>query len=459
MRLAQITDLHLRQHLPAPPAQVKRHSRTMADCFTGALERIVAAGAEVIAVTGDLLDVPEFLIHPIPDFPGLDLDDWLRRVRADYRLVRERLEAVGLPYVVLPGNHDWEEVFWEVFDGTEHVVEIGGVRLVRFIDREHACHVPRRYDPPRLLWEQMLADDRSPPQVHLQHYVVTPALNERYPHTYEEGEHLAQHTAASGRVPLSLSAHYHPGTKPIRIGSTCFATCPAFCEAPFPWRLFDIDPSGQAPVTMTEQSLGEQWLTKRPAVFIDRDGTLADKPSFRGGAGDIRMIRGAGAALRRLGEAGFVRIMVSSQNAVGRGCYGREVVDMTNDHLARQLEREGGHIDGIRYSTSEPDPQRAVLAAYTDHREAKPGPEPLRRAAHHRRLDLARSWMIGDRLTDVQSALRAGVQPILVRTGRGREEQPAAEREAPHLAVVDDITAAVEVILSHQREQSQPEPD
>ncbi len=445
MKLAHITDMHLRHHLPGTPPQAKRHSRDMPQMFAAALQQIVESGAEAIAVTGDLLDVPEFLIAPIPDFPAVDEVDWQRRVLADYELVRSALEATGLPWMVLPGNHDHEGLMWQVFDHGADVLDVAGVRLVRFIDREHECHIPRRYDPSRRRWEQMLADEGGPWQVHLQHYVVTPPLNEHYPHTYEEGEHIARHTAASGRVSLSLSGHYHPGTDVVGRGGMHFTTAPAFCQPPFIWRLYEIDEQ-RGEVTMQKHSLGAARRRLRSAVFVDRDGTLSEPASYRGGAADFRMHPGAGRALRALGEAGFVRIMVSSQNAVGRGFYPRRVVDMTNDHLARALEQEGGAIDGIRYSASEPDPARAVLASSLDHSRAKPSPRLLHSAAEHRRLDLTRSFLIGDRLTDIEAALAAGVQPILVRTGRGGDAEPRAREAAPDLPVVDDITAAAALI-------------
>src|SRR5688572_10106093 len=125
MRLAQITDLHLRQHLFGSPPNNVRRARIMAELFARALRDAKAGGAEFLAITGDLLDVPTWLYGPTWGFQTDDVGPWRDAALADYRLIKQLLDDIGLPYLVLPGNHDWEDVMWRVFDRADHSRVIG----------------------------------------------------------------------------------------------------------------------------------------------------------------------------------------------------------------------------------------------------------------------------------------------------------------------------------------------
>ncbi len=438
MRIAQITDLHLRHHLPGSADIPRRRSRAMAWMFPRALEEARAAGADLVAVTGDLLDVPSWLSHPEPGFETDDPPSWRAAATADYRWVKACLDGCGMPYLVLPGNHDHEELFASVLDLSERRRDIAGHRVIRFTDREHAGHVPRRFAGERSAWEAALRDTASPPQVHLQHYVITPSLRRGYPHSYGEGEELTRRMVDSGRVRLALSGHYHAGTELIRYGGTTFATGPAFCEPPHPWRLYDVDASG---VEMEPRTLGD-GAAARPAVFVDRDGTLGEEPSFYGGPERFRLLPGVADAIRRLREAGYAVVVVTNQAAVGMGYVPASAPVLVHDKLARLLAEEGTEVDAVYFSTAAGS--RAIFPEHAGQQDAKPSPAMLHRAATELGLDLRRSWMIGDRLDDVRTGWNGGVTPILVRTGYGAAAAEAVRAESPDALVVDDLAAAAE---------------
>lgn len=441
MRLAHFTDLHWRQALPGSSQIVARRSRRMPELLAAALADALARGAEFLALTGDLLDVPPYLLRG-DDYYDYQPDLWERDAEADYRTVKEMLDGTGRPYQVLPGNHDWERPFWRVFPREPHLLDVGGFRFVRFCDREHEAHVPRRFDRERLLFLRSLEETDGPPQVHLQHYVITPELNEGYPHTYLEGEELRGKTVASGHVRLSLSGHYHPGTDLISYGTTVFTAGPALAEFPHRYRLYDLTPEQ---VTMEEVALREQPCEAgRPVVFLDRDGVLNPQPFYRTGPEEMQLLPGVGEALRRLRRAGYALVVVSSQSAIGAGYVSDETVGAVMDRLGRLLQAEGAELDAVYYSRGAGE--RAVHPSLAPREDSKPNPYYLFRAREELGVDLSRAFLIGDSRSDLEAAFRAGVTPILVRTGHGRitETQLAG---LPPVLVADDLPAAVEGIV------------
>ena len=446
MRLAQITDLHARWHLPGTSRAAKRRSRLMPELFAEALGLCVDRGAQLIAVTGDLLDVPDYILEH-DDYYDYRRDLFEREAEADYRLLRGLLDQTGLPYVVLPGNHDWIAVMQRVFGDRPAVMDLNGYRVASFWDRDFYSHVPRRLDRERARWTELLADQSSPPQIHLQHYVVTPELNQGWPHTYFEGEHLRQRMVDSGRVVLSLSGHYHHGTELIRMGPCAFTTAPAFGQFPHPVRFYEVA-DGQ--VAMEQVDLrSEPVETGRPAVFLDRDGTINVQPSWRTGPEELLPLPGAAAAMRRLQDAGYVLAAISSQSCVGYGYATHAVVDSVFDKLARDLWTED-QVCWSAYAYSTGAGSHAVHPSLADTSNAKPSPAMLQQLAELLGLDLGRSLMVGDNLSDLQAGLAAGAQPVLVRTGHGAaNEGKLAER--PELAeawVCDDLNDLANRLLA-----------
>ncbi|HWL53048.1 MAG TPA: HAD-IIIA family hydrolase [Chthoniobacteraceae bacterium] len=438
LRLAHLSDLHFRQALPGTSAVGRRRSRSNA--FAEALSRLDRNGIDLIAVTGDLLDAPLCVVdgipHPftLPEGPG----PWLEAIRADYRQLRQQLEATGIPFIVLPGNHDHPALFAEVFGDLEPEQFHGGFRVVSFIDFEQEGHAPRRLTPSRDRFHAVLHDDDPTPQIHLQHYLLAPAPTGSYPYHYPEHLFLQQQIERSGRVTLCLSGHYHPGTPltPLGSGNTFCTVAPALGEAPHSWRVYEITPGN---ISMETHSLPP--AAPAPVVFLDRDGVINDLPSYTTGPDEMRLIPGAAAAIRRFNESGLRTVVVTSQSAIGAGYVTDAVVTMVHDRMHQLLAREGAFLDAVYYSRGAGG--RSVLpggeTCPTDKAEL------IRKAAGELPLDLGKAWIVGDRRTDLKAGADTGIRQILVRTGYGA-------REAEHLTggeavVVDDLAAAAEEII------------
>jgi histidinol-phosphate phosphatase family protein len=188
---------------------------------------------------------------------------------------------------------------------------------------------------------------------------------------------------------------------------------------------------------------GRPPAASRPAVFLDRDGTLIEHVHYLRDPSEVRLLPGAARALRGLSRAGFSCVLVTNQSAVGRGMMTPGDLDRVHGELARQLEAEGVRLDAIESCPAVPaGPDRTVVEQF----DRKPGPGMLVRAAGRLGLDLNESWMVGDAISDVLAGINAGCRGnILVRTGLGLTE---AEARLPlPYDSADDLAAAAARIL------------
>jgi D-glycero-D-manno-heptose 1,7-bisphosphate phosphatase len=171
----------------------------------------------------------------------------------------------------------------------------------------------------------------------------------------------------------------------------------------------------------------------RPAVFLDRDGTLNVEQAYITRPDQIRLLPGVAAAIAELQRAGFVCVVVTNQSAVGRGMMSVADLDVVHAELNRQLFEQAVTLDGIY-----------ACPHCEDHPDRKPAPGMLLRAAAELGLDLAQSWMVGDSLRDVRAGQAAGCRGcVLVRSGHPIDDSVAAT----DVCVVDDLAAAVQVIV------------
>lgn len=153
----------------------------------------------------------------------------------------------------------------------------------------------------------------------------------------------------------------------------------------------------------------------RPAIFFDRDGVIIEnRANYVRSWGDVSFIPGALAALARLASTGFAVVIVTNQAGVGHGLIPRAVAETINDGVRAEIVRSGGRVDGLYLCPH-------IDADHCDCRKPRPG--MLLRAARDLGLDLSRSWLIGDALTDLQAGEAAGVRSLLVFTGRGAEQK------------------------------------
>lgn len=172
-----------------------------------------------------------------------------------------------------------------------------------------------------------------------------------------------------------------------------------------------------------------------PAVFLDRDGTLNVEKEYLHRREAWEWIDGARESIAALKAAGYRVIVVSNQSGIGRGMFTAAEVESLHDFMRVQLAAAGTSVDAVYYCPHVPEDGCACR---------KPAPGMLLIAAREHGLDLARSWMVGDKIIDVEAALAAGVQPLLVRTGHGARE---ASKLATPERVVENIAAATAHIL------------
>lgn len=259
VRLAHITDLHIRHHQPGTATRTERRSRhilTVLERLTPALKN---HGADVLVVTGDLLDVPdEVLAGDAAYEPDVN---WPEVVDADYRLFRGWLQSTGIPWVVIPGNHDDEAAFDRLFPDYADITDIAGLRFVCFRDQLDETRQPRRTAESRALFEAVTQDAaHDTPQVHVQHFTIDPpTFHDGWQYEYSDAPALKDMIETSGRVRAVLSGHFHPGYPVIFDNGVAYAPTPAFCETPYPYRLVDIElrENGGAGVTADDHTLGE----------------------------------------------------------------------------------------------------------------------------------------------------------------------------------------------------------
>jgi D-glycero-D-manno-heptose 1,7-bisphosphate phosphatase len=181
----------------------------------------------------------------------------------------------------------------------------------------------------------------------------------------------------------------------------------------------------------------------KPAVFLDRDGTLNIDRSYLTSPDQLELLPGVPAALRLLRAAGFACVVVTNQSAVGRGMMTEADLAGIHAEMNRLLAVEDAALDGIYACLHVPSSSDPLAV---DHPERKPAPGLLLRAAAELRLDLARSWMIGDTLRDIVAGQSAGCQGcILVRTGQPVDE--AQFHHAKPFVVVEDLLAAARHVL------------
>ncbi|OGP85387.1 MAG: hypothetical protein A2V87_07975 [Deltaproteobacteria bacterium RBG_16_58_17] len=162
---------------------------------------------------------------------------------------------------------------------------------------------------------------------------------------------------------------------------------------------------------------------RQAAVFLDRDGTINEEVGYLDRIEKLRLIPGAAEAIRLINESGMKAIVVTNQSGVARGMFDEDFVHQVNTRLREMLRAEGAAIDGLYFCPHHPTEGLGDYLRTCDCR--KPAPGLLLRAAEELRLDLARSYMVGDTLKDIEAGVRAGAQGILVRTGYG--EEAAAE--------------------------------
>lgn len=158
----------------------------------------------------------------------------------------------------------------------------------------------------------------------------------------------------------------------------------------------------------------------RPAVFIDRDGTISEEVGYVNHPSRYKVFPFAAEALRRINDAGWLAILVTNQAGVARGYFSEDLIHVIHDLLQAELARGRARLDGIYYCPHHPTVGDAPYRQACDCRKPRPG--LITRAAAEHNIDLTRSWMIGDRYSDIELARNANLRAAFVLTGYGRGE-------------------------------------
>ena len=186
----------------------------------------------------------------------------------------------------------------------------------------------------------------------------------------------------------------------------------------------------------------------RPAVFIDRDGTLTEEVGYVNHPSRLRLLPRSAEAVRRINAAGLAAVVVTNQAGIARGYFSADVLRATNEALVEQLKDAGAHLDGVYVCPHHPTEGAPPYRAVCDCR--KPAPGLLQRAASELDLDLAASVMVGDKASDLVPARTVGARAVLVLTGygRGEWEYRRAELAVQPDHVAGDLLDAVEWVLA-----------
>ena len=183
---------------------------------------------------------------------------------------------------------------------------------------------------------------------------------------------------------------------------------------------------------------------RRPAVFLDKDGTLIHDVPYNVNPALIRFLPGTREAVQCLHEAGFQLVVITNQSGVARGYFAEADLVQVEEHLRRRFEAWGARLAGFFYCPHHPDGSVPIYRTRCPCRKPEPG--LLFSAADELNIDLSRSWFVGDILDDVEAGRRAGCRTVLVNTG-GETEWVITPRRLPHY-ITDDLARAARLITS-----------
>jgi len=185
----------------------------------------------------------------------------------------------------------------------------------------------------------------------------------------------------------------------------------------------------------------------RPAVFLDRDGTINEQMGYINHISRFVMLPRAAAGIRLLNAQGIPVVVVSNQSGLARGYFPESLIQEVHAKMNRVLAEAGAHVDGIYICPHHPEAKEERFRLACDCRKPKPG--LFLQAAADLDLDLGRSYVVGDRWSDLKAAAAVRAKGVLVLTGYGRGDYeyigPAQPVQPTYVA--EDLYAAVQWIV------------
>lgn len=185
----------------------------------------------------------------------------------------------------------------------------------------------------------------------------------------------------------------------------------------------------------------------RPAVFLDRDGTMIHDVGYLSRREDLRWYPWTLDAIRIIGRAGFLVCVTTNQGGIGLGFYDEAFVNDLHRDMAAEVDAAGGHVDGWYFCPHHPRATVGRLRLECDCRKPKPG--MIRQAAREHAIDLPRSFVVGDKIADVGLGQAVGARSVLVKTGYGQAELQRHAGAVPGAAhVAETLLEAAAWIVS-----------
>lgn len=192
-------------------------------------------------------------------------------------------------------------------------------------------------------------------------------------------------------------------------------------------------------------------MMKEVALFLDRDGTVNEECEFMSSPEQVRLIPKSAEAIRDANAEGVKVFIITNQSGIARGFLTEEELGKVHRRLLELLEQERAHIDGIYYCPHHPE-----FGPDCECRKPKPG--LLQRAAKEFNIDLTRSYLVGDRLIDVETGRAAGTTNVLVLTGYGRQEYETSGMNHPPIDYVAENLYDGWQFIKQRREQQNLSP-
>ncbi len=189
---------------------------------------------------------------------------------------------------------------------------------------------------------------------------------------------------------------------------------------------------------------------------MDRDGTLIEEMTYLNHFDQVKIYPEALRAVSQINQSGSLAVVVTNQSAVARGLLSEKDLEKIHSLINLEFQKHGAHIDAFYYCPHHPEAGNGPYTQICDCRKPKPG--MLLRAAHELDIKLKKSYMLGDKLDDVETGHRAGCQSILVKTGYGNKAASLYNKESSDplcqpAYISKNILEGVKCILEHRFEE------
>jgi D-glycero-D-manno-heptose 1,7-bisphosphate phosphatase len=183
---------------------------------------------------------------------------------------------------------------------------------------------------------------------------------------------------------------------------------------------------------------------KKKAVFLDRDGVITqDPPHYAYRTDQLRLIPYSAEGIKLLNKNNFKVIVVSNQSGIARGYYSEKDTNLYNKSLKKELKKKDANIDAFYYCPHHPEAKIKKYRIKCNCRKPRPG--MIKKASNDFNIDLSKSFLIGDRLSDILAGKKAGCKTIHVLTGVGQDQSLKYKIDADY--TTENLNEAVEKVI------------